>query len=164
MATAKENPKKYDQAFKSLSDRSPRELLDVFGVLPIEADAKVVALPRDISMPPLAIDTAYLISQRRRKPYIAIFEAVTSWKPAFAARFASYGGLIGVKYQAPVHFYVLPLAQHACPKSPPLIGEGLWGDVTVSTRLRWTSRGRSMDGSCWTGDGQSSSLGQSCST
>ena len=134
---AAENPKKYDQAFKSLSDRSPRELLDVFGVLPIDAEAEVEALPRDIAMRPLAIDTAYLIRRRRRKPYIAIFEAVTSWKPAFGERFACYGGLIAMKYRLPVHFYVLPLAEHACPKKPPLLGEGVWGDVTVSTRLRW---------------------------
>ena len=137
VATA-ENPKKYDQPFKSLSDRSPRELLDVFGALSIDADAQVEALPRDITMRPLAargksaspsgidnfrrsprgpespsarqqrgvglplasnliftrqlssvpngllpraarlaINKAYVIRQRRRKPYIAIFEAVT---------------------------------------------------------------------------------------
>ena len=134
---AAENPKKYDQAFKSLSDRSPRELLDVFGVLRIEDEAQVEALPRDISMRPLAIDTAYLIHRQGEQSYIAIFEAITSWKREFSARFACYGGLMGMKYQLPVHFYVLPLAPHACPKTPPLIAEGAWGDVNLSTRLRW---------------------------
>ena len=131
------NPKTYDQAFKSLSDRSPRGLLDVFGVLPIEADAEVEPLPRDVAMRPFAIDTAYLVRQKRRRPYIVVFEASTSWRRGLSQRLASYGALLGIKYDMPVHMYVLPLAEHACPAKPPLFGKGKWGDVTVEVRFRW---------------------------
>ena len=132
-----ENTKRYDQAFKSLSDRNPRGLLDIFGVLPVEAEAEIEPLPRDLSMPPLAIDSAYCIQQRRRKPYIAVFEALTSWEQDLAERLACYGGLLGIKYRLPVHMYVLPLASHACPKEVPQRGKGKWGDVTLVSRLRW---------------------------
>lgn len=132
-----EKPKPYDQAFKSLSDRSPRELLDVFGVLPLEAEAEVESLPRDIAMRPLAIDTAFLIRRRRRKPYIAVFEAATSWEQDMAQRLACYGALIAIKYRIPVQMYVLPLAQHACPKHPPARGTAIWGGVRVDMKLNW---------------------------
>ena len=131
------NPKPYDQAFKSLSDRNPRGLLDVFGVLPADVDAEVEALPRDIAMRPLSIDTAYLIRQDGHDPYIAVFEAVTSWKSEIAERLACYGGLIGIKYRIPVRMYVLPLADYACPKFGVPVGKGEWGDVEVAARLRW---------------------------
>lgn len=125
------NPKTYDQALKELSNRSPRGLLDVFGVLPLEADVGVEPLPRDIAMRPFSIDTAYLVRQRRRRPYIVVFEASTSWRRGLSQWLASYGALLGIKYDMPVHMYVLPLAQHACPVKPPLFGKGKWGDVKV---------------------------------
>ena len=133
----RKNPKTYDQAFKSLSDRSPRGLLDIFGVLPVEAVAVVEPLPRDLSMRPLAIDSAYMISQPRRKPYIAVFEALTSWERDIAQKLVCYGGLLGIKYRVPIHMYVLPLAKHACPKVAVPVGKSKWGDVSVGTRLRW---------------------------
>ena len=132
-----ENPKAYDQAFKSLSDRSPRGLLDIFGVLPIEVEAEVEALPRDLAMRPLVIDTAYLIRRRRHKPYIAVFEALTSWQQDIAERLACYAALIGIKYRLPVKMYVIPLAEFACPKTAVPMGKGVWGDVTVASRLNW---------------------------
>ena len=103
---AAKNPKSYDQAFKSLSDRSPRGLLDIFGILPLEAEAEIEPLPRDVSMPPMAIDSAYLIRTRGQHPYIAVFEALTSWEETLAERLACYGGLLGIKYRIPVRLYV----------------------------------------------------------
>ena len=56
-----ENPKQYDQAFKSLSDADPRALLDVLGVLPESVEAVVESLPRDIAARPLVVDAGYFV-------------------------------------------------------------------------------------------------------
>ena len=88
-------------------------------------------------MRPLAIDTGYMIRRRGRKPYIAVFESLSSWHQELAERSACYAALIGIKYRVPVHTYMLPLASHACPKDPPPFGKAVWGGVTVKARLNW---------------------------
>jgi hypothetical protein len=132
-----DNPKAYDQAFKSLSDVDPRGLLDIFGILPHEAEAEVEPLPRDIASRPLVIDTGYFVRPVGGKAFIAIFEASTSWKRETGARLASYGSGLGDRYQMPVRVYVLPMAKHACPARTPAFGRAEWGDVHVAVRLRW---------------------------
>ena len=132
-----ENPKKYDAAFKSLSDADPRGLLDIFGVLPHGMDAEVEALPRDIAARPLVVDSGYFVRPAEGPEFLAVFEALTSWKPEIAGRLASYGAALGDKYKMPIRVYPLPMAPKACPKSPPEFGRAIWGDVEVSVRLRW---------------------------
>jgi hypothetical protein len=132
-----DNPKAYDQAFKSLSDVDPRGLLDIFGILPHEVDAEVEPLPRDIAARPLVVDTGYFVRPARGDAFIAVFEALTSWKRDTGARLASYGGALGDRYQMPVRVYALPMAKHACPARTPAFGKAEWGDVEVRVRLRW---------------------------
>ena len=132
-----DNPKAYDQAFKSLSDVDPRGLLDIFGVLPHGMDAEVEPLPRDIAARPLVIDTGYFVRPLRGKAFIALFEALTSWKTEIGARLASYGSGLGDRYQMPIRVFPLPMAKHACPARPPAFGRAEWGDVQVTARLRW---------------------------
>jgi hypothetical protein len=132
-----ENPKAYDQAFKSLSDVDPRGLLDIFGVLPHGMDAEVEPLPREISSRPLVIDTGYFVRPARGKAFIAIFEALTSWKKEIGARLASYGAGVGDKYRMPIRIYPLPMAPHACPARLPQFGRADWGHVQVVARLLW---------------------------
>ena len=117
-----ENPKKYDAAFKSLSDADPRGLLDIFGVLPHGMDAEVEALPRDIAARPLVVDSGYFVRPAEGPEFLAVFEALTSWKPEIAGRLASYGAALGDKYKMPIRVYPLPMAPKACPKSPPEFG------------------------------------------
>ena len=132
-----ENPKQYDQAFKLLSDTDPRGLLDVLGVLPASVEATVEALPRDIAARPLVVDAGYFVRPVDAGPFIAVFEALTSWKQEIGARLAAYGALLGDRYKMPVRMYVLPLAENACPRQVPPSGRVVWGDVEVVTALRW---------------------------
>jgi hypothetical protein len=70
-----DNPRPYDQAFKSLSDADPRALLlDVLGVLPESTEAIVEALPRDLAMGPLAVDAGYVVRPVAGEAFIAVFE------------------------------------------------------------------------------------------
>ena len=132
-----ENPKAYDQVFKSLSDADPRGLLDIFGVLPHGVDAEVEQLPRDIAARPLVIDTGYLVRASRGREFIAVFEALTSWKAEIGCRLASYGAGLGDKYKKPIRVFPLPMAPHACPRTAPEFGCATWGEVNVTVRLNW---------------------------
>ena len=132
-----DNPKAYDQAFKSLSDADPRGLLDIFGVLPHGVEAEVEPLPRDIASRPLVIDTGYFVRPKKGRAFIAIFEALTSWKRDSGAKLASYGAGLGDRYRMPVRVYALPMARHACPAKTPSFGRAQWGDVLIATRIRW---------------------------
>ena len=132
-----DNPKSYDQAFKTLSDADPRGLLEIFGVLPAHARAEVEPLPRELSMRPLTIDSGYLVRRPGRKPYVVLFEAITSWKAAMAERLAWYGAFLGHKYELPVHVYVVPLTEDSCPRRVPAQGRAIRGGVTVTARLNW---------------------------
>ncbi len=132
-----DNPKQYDQAFKALSDADPRWLLDVLGVLPESVPAVVEPLPRDIAARPLAVDAGYFVRPDGGAEFIAVFEALTSWKPEIGGRLAAYGSALGDRYRMPVRMYVLPLAEHTCPRARPEYGRVEWGDVEVATRLRW---------------------------
>ena len=132
-----ENPKTYDQAFKALSDVDPRGLLGIFGVLPRGVQAVVEPIPRELSMRPLEIDSGYLVRKRGRKPYIVLFEALTSWKRPIAERLAWYGAFLGHKYSMPVHVYVVPLIVESCPRRTPSYGRAVRGGVTVTARLHW---------------------------
>ena len=132
-----DNPKSYDQAFKTLSDTDPRGLLEIFGVLPAHARAEVEPLPRDLSMRPLTIDSGYLVRRPGRKPYIVLFEAVTSWKAPITQRLAWYGAFLGHKYDLPVHVHVVPLTEDSCPRRVPSLGRAVRGGVTVTARLNW---------------------------
>src|SRR5450432_2223525 len=132
-----ENPKSYDQAFKALSDADPRGLLGIFGVLPLHARAQVEALPRDLSMRPLVIDSGYMVRRPGRRPYIVLFEAVTSWKAAMAQRLAWYGAFLGHKYDVPVEVHVLPLTRESCPSRVPMHGRAVRGGITVTAKLNW---------------------------
>jgi hypothetical protein len=131
-----DNPKAYDQAFKSLSDLDPRGLLDIFGVLPDAVEAEVEPLPRDLASRPLVIDTGYFVRPVAGKAFIAVFEALTSWKRETGARLASYGAGLGDKYQMPIRVFPLPMARHACPAKTPPFGRAQWGDVHVAVRLQ----------------------------
>lgn len=132
-----ENPKAYDTAFKSLSDADPRGLLDIFGVLPLRVDAEVEPLPRDIAARPLVIDSGYFVRPAKAPAFIAVFEALTSWKREIGTRLASYGAALGDKYKMPIRMFPLPLARRACPSSVPEFGRATYGDVEVTVRLRW---------------------------
>ena len=132
-----DNPKSYDQAFKTLSDVDPRGLLEIFGVLPAHTRAQVEPLPRDLSMRPLTIDSGYLVRRPGRKPYVVLFEAITSWKATIAERLAWYGAFLGHKYELPVHVYVVPLMEDSCPRRMPPQGRAIRGGVTVTARLNW---------------------------
>lgn len=132
-----ENPKSYDQAFKSISDADPRGLLGIFGVLPMGIKAEVEPLPRELSMRPLEIDSGYMVRRAGRKPYIVLFEALTSWKAAIAERLAWYGAFLGHKYSVAVHVYCVPLTKDSCPASVPVLGRARRGGVTVTARLNW---------------------------
>lgn len=132
-----DNPRPYDQAFKSLSDADPRALLDVLGVLPDSVEAIVEPLPRDIAARPLAVDAGYFVRPSGQAPFIAVFEALSSWKDELGVRLASYGAQLGDRYKMAIRMYVLPLAKHACPGTLPQSARVEWGDVQVATRLRW---------------------------
>lgn len=132
-----DNPKPYDQAFKFLSDADPRGLLDVLGVLPESVEASVEPLPRDIAARPLAVDAGYFVRPVGAPAFIAVFEALTTWKFEIGARLAAYGAFVGDRYKLPVRMYVLPLARYACPRRPPEMGRVRWGDVEVKIQLRW---------------------------
>lgn len=132
-----DNPKAYDQAFKSLSDADPRGLMDIFGVLPHGVEAEVEPLPRDIASRPLVIDTGYFVRPSKGKAFIALFEALTSWEREIGRRLASYGAALGERYRMPIRIYALPMAKHACPARTPEFGRAQWGDVLVAARLHW---------------------------
>jgi hypothetical protein len=132
-----DNPKAYDQAFKSLSDADPRGLLDIFGVLPHGVEAEVEPLPRDIASRRLVVDTGYFVRPARGKAFIALFEALTSWEREIGRRLASYGAALGERYRMPIRIYALPMAKHACPARTPAFGRAQWGDVLVAARLHW---------------------------
>ena len=88
-------------------------------------------------MRPLTIDSRYLVRRPRRKPYVVLFEAITSWKAAIAERLAWYGAFLGHKYELPVHVYVVPLTEDSCPRRVPAMGRAIRGGVTVTARLNW---------------------------
>ena len=136
-----ENPKSYDQAFKALSDADPRGLLGIFGVLPLGVRAEVEPLPRDLSMRPLVIDSGYIVRRPNCRPYIILFEAVTSWKAVTAERLAWYGAFLGHKYEMPVHVYVVPLTKESCPDNVPPSGHAVRGGVRVTAKLHWVKPG-----------------------
>ena len=105
-------------------------------------------MPRDIAARPLVIDSGYFVRPAKGPAFIAVFEALTSWKRDIGVRLASYGAALGDKYKMPIRMYVLPMAPQACPKSPPEVGRAVWGDVNVTVRLRWINCGRLMRVTC----------------
>jgi len=110
--------KPYDGIFKALADQDPRGLLFLFGGLPLEAPARVQALPREVGLPALQVDHVYLVQVEERQ-WLAHFEAQTQYKPDLPERLAWYGAGLTLKYRLPVETTLVLLAErHAPPVVP----------------------------------------------
>lgn len=115
------NAKPYDQAFKYLAEQEADALLHLLGAILPDEQARVEMLPREISVPALLTDQAYLVTTNIRK-FIAHAEAQASYDYTLPERMPEYDVLLWLKYRLPVYSFVLLLTRRNLPRNTPTTG------------------------------------------
>ena len=54
-------PGPYDRLFKTLAEDDPRGLLHLFGSLPLEVEAEIQVIDRELNLPTLSVDHVYRV-------------------------------------------------------------------------------------------------------
>lgn len=145
-----------DQFFKILAESDPRGLLDILGILPLDRDAEVVPLDRELVRDPVLIDQGFAI----REPgshWIAHIEAFTDIREEDWERVLWYAADLAVRTRLPVRSTVLLMLEHYAPRIVPsrnrrstqLGSFGAWLDIEIvclwqvpASRLLSTGRPR----------------------
>ncbi len=108
-------PKQFDQVFKAIAEGDPRGLLDLFGSLPLDAEARVQTVEREQLGEPLYVDQAYLV-ETEGKTWVEHFEVTTRVPPDMKDRMAKYGFTLAMGYKLPVRSSLVLLSPRHSPK------------------------------------------------
>lgn len=117
--------REYDQFFKSLANEDPRGILAMLGVLPLDAEAEVTPLDRELVREPVLIDQGYLVRQPGVGEWIAHIEAFSDVDQGDVERVLWYAARLALDTRLPVRSVILLLIERYAPKN------GLSGEATV---------------------------------
>lgn len=129
------NTKPYDQAFKYLAEQEADAMLHLLGVIRPDEQARVELLPREISVPALLTDQAYLVTTDSRK-FIAHAEAQAAYDYKMPERMPEYDVLLWLKYRLPVYSFVLLLTRRNVPRNTPTMGIIEFGGSQIITNYQ----------------------------
>ncbi len=101
--------------FKALAESDPRGLLDLFGSLPLTADARITLVDRELVAQPLFVDHAYRIESGGEK-WVEHFEATTRVPGNLKDRFARYCYALAMGCKLPVRSSLVLLSPRHAPK------------------------------------------------
>ncbi len=107
-----------DQFFKILAESDPRGLLDILGILPLDREAEVVPLDRELVRDPVLIDQGFAIREPDSR-WIAHIEAFTDIRDDDWERVLWYAADLAVRTRLPVRSTVLLMLEHYAPRLVP---------------------------------------------
>jgi hypothetical protein len=125
----------YDKTFKLSAEEDSRGLLDLLGCLPLEAEAQVEPLDREITQPALEVDHAYRI-RTADADWIEHFEALARWESEAPERMTRYGASLWLKFSRPVRLNLVLLAERFAPAVVPNFCRLELDDLQIQTRFR----------------------------
>ncbi len=129
-------PKPYDEAFKSLADEDPRGLLDLLGILPLQVEAEVEPLERELVGDPMFVDQMYRVRLSDGQEWIAHFESESWYRSDIRERMGWCGVGVAYKMRVPIVSVLLLLAPHGVPAEVAEKGEWDLGDIRIHYRFR----------------------------
>jgi predicted transposase YdaD len=127
----KDDPNPYDTAFKEFADQDPELLLMLVGALP--PGAKVKPLPRSVSISALLPDQPYEVISATEH-FIAHIEAQTRYKKPMPVRFVNYDAYFWIRYQLPVHSFLLVFLPQGMPDDAPTTMTVEAGGLTLTVK------------------------------
>jgi hypothetical protein len=137
-------PKPFDQIFKAIAEGDPRGLLDLFGSVPLEVDAKVEIVERELTSEPLYVDQAYRV-ETKEGTWIEHFEVTARVPSDLNDRFAKYGFVLAMAHRLPVKSTLILLSRRHAPNVIDPVHRLNLGTVKIEVEFRvirlWTLDG-----------------------
>lgn len=106
--------KPYDRLFKTLAEDDPRGLLRLFGSLPLDVEAEVRALEREVAAPALAVDHAYQVRTAERE-WLEHYEVQTRYRQDVPERLVRYGVFLALRTGLMVYTTLALLVERYAP-------------------------------------------------
>ena len=128
-------PGPYDRLFKTLAEDDPRGLLHLFGSLPLDADAEIQVIDRELNLPTLSVDHVYRV-RTGQKEWLAHYEVQTHYESDVPERLAWYGQSLVLKFKIPIETVLILLVERYTPKTVPTGYELDLGSIQIRLRYR----------------------------
>lgn len=125
----------YDQLFKGLAEDDPRGLLHLFGSLPLDAEAEIEVIDRELGLPVLSVDHVYRI-RAGGKEWLVHYEAQTRYQPDVPERLAWYAVALGLKFKLPIESALILLVDRYAPRRIPAVRRMRLGSLEIAMRYR----------------------------
>ena len=126
---------KIDTSFKALGERSPSTMIRLFGHTPDDPPTVVRRVERELSLPPMSVDEAYLV-ERGGEQWVEHFESEMVISRDDMKRIAGRATLLSYKENAPVWTTVILMSeQHAPAREVPELIEEKRGGLTVTVKV-----------------------------
>lgn len=127
--------KRYDQAFKLLTEEDPRATLAMFAGIPLTVEMEVRVVDREVNLAALQVDNLYRCRTADAE-FLVHIEAVTRYRAAAVDRQFDYVQAIVAKYRLACRSYLVLLTEKEVPKVLPRVLRRAYGDVESTLRLR----------------------------
>ncbi len=127
--------RQHDQFFKTLAEADPRGLLDMLGILPLDREAEVSPLDREMVRDPVLIDQGFVIHESHAD-WIAHIEAFSDIADEDWERVLWYAAELTVRTRLPVRSTVLLMLEQYAPKFAPLRCEVRRGGFVASLEIQ----------------------------
>ncbi len=128
-------PKPFDKSFKLLTEDDPRAVLALVAGIPPSAPLVVEALPHELNLESMQVDTLFRCREGAAEFLIHI-ESVTRFKRSALYLQLGYVQAIVSKYNLPCRSYLVLLTETGVPRRLPSLLRRVHGDMTVVLRLR----------------------------
>lgn len=125
----------YDRLFKTLAEDDPRGLLHLFGSLPLDVEAEVRALEREVAAPALAVDHVYEVRTAEGE-WLEHYEVQVWYKSDLPERLVRYGVSLALNTWLPVRTTLVLLVDRHAPRRVPSRGLVRKGSVEMVSRYR----------------------------
>ena len=127
--------KPYDRLFKTLAEDDPRGLLHLFGSVPLEVEAEVRAVEREVAAPALEVDHVYHV-QTAKEEWLEHYEVQTRYKSDVPERLVWYGVTLTLRSRLPVRTTLVLLAERYAPRRVRATGQVKMGCLEMISRYR----------------------------
>lgn len=127
--------KPYDRLFKTLAEEDPRGLLHLFGSVPLEVEAQVRAVEREVAAPALEVDHVYHV-QTAEEEWLEHYEVQTRYKSDVPERLVWYGVTLALRSRLPVRTTLVLLAERYAPARVRASGQVKTGCLEMISRYR----------------------------
>lgn len=110
----------FDQSFKLLGEDDDRGALALLGDLPLDADAQVKLLDRELNLSVRRVDQVYRVTYNG-ETFLNHFEATTNYSHVDLGDLSRYSMLLDYKYDLPVFSRIVVLTDRGFPQDLPKV-------------------------------------------